>query len=173
MHFSWCLICTIGTLVCPDLFHVNGKRGLTSIWSLIPQVATGGSNYQLVALSTACCLILSPVLSSAGYNHECLNLIYPFRISRHLLFVRHVLVSGHSGFIRFVISVFLTCKRMEDKIILLLSAASEAPKGKQVCMGRSIDVTNADCTFKPTNRGDIMAHFSSSYPPEDERLMYI
>lgn len=61
VHFSWCLICRIGTLVCPDLFHVNGKRGLTSIWSLIPQVAMGGSNYQLVALSTACCLILSPL----------------------------------------------------------------------------------------------------------------
>lgn len=61
VHFSWCLICTIGTLVCPDLFHTDGERGLTSIWSLIPQVAMGGSNYQLVAPSTACCLILSPL----------------------------------------------------------------------------------------------------------------
>lgn len=72
----------------------------------------------------------STVLSSAGYDHECLNLIYPFRTSRHLLFVRHVLVLGHSDFIRFVILVFLTCKRREDKIILLLSAASEAPQRK-------------------------------------------
>lgn len=131
MHFSWCSICTIGTLVCPDLFHVNGKPGLTSSWSLIPQVATGG--IRLPTGSTVNSLpsnSQSAVLSSAGHDHECLNLIYPFRISRHLLFARRVLVSGRSDFIRFVILVFLTCKRRVDKIILLLSAASEAPQRK-------------------------------------------
>lgn len=43
------------------------------------------------------------VLSSAGYYHECLNLIYLFIICLHLLFVRNVLVSGNYDLIRFIV----------------------------------------------------------------------
>lgn len=59
LHFSWCLICTIGTLVCPDLFHVNRTRTDEHLVT-DPPSGHGGSNYQLVVLSTACCLILRP-----------------------------------------------------------------------------------------------------------------
>lgn len=155
MHFSWCSICTVGALVCPDLLHINRELRMISIWSLIPQVTMGG-----IKLPTGCTVnsLLSnsqtTVLSSAGYYHECLNLICLFSICLHLLFcekrpcfrklwldqVCHFSVLDLENAAEWKIRLSCFCQ-------LLL----KPPEENKICMGRSIDVTHTGSTFKSTN----------------------
>lgn len=116
------------------------------------------------------------VLSSAGYYHECLNLICLFSICLHLPSVRNVLVSGKlwlDQVCHFSVLDLENAAEWKIRLSCFCQLLLKPPEENKICMGRSIDVTHTGSTFKSTNWADSMAHFSFSYPPEEERLMYI